>query len=194
MWPIGISIILLYVDVSPGPHLLLKQCTYIFLTAPTHICCDNCVAMDVAQMADVIIPPDKCPVTPMTSNQEVDPGVHVTPSKSTNANGKRSMTTLMESRPPVRHHQGSHLKDTRNFLLNWCLKTIQNHYTPGPFTLAALMPDSIVKTLVSLRHVDSLETMHNTIQWAFVERHGEAVLEVLRKLDTFLFNQCESAK
>ncbi len=137
--------------------------------------------------------PDERPITP-TTNQDIESGVHVTPSKSVNGNGKRSMTTSTEPRPLARHRQGSHLKDARNVLSNWRLKTVRNHYTPGPFTLAGFMPDSIVKTLASLRHINSLEAMHSTIQWTFTDRHGEEVIEVLRKLDTFVLDQRESAK
>lgn len=139
------------------------------------------------------MPPERSVTPTVSAPNPAETTVHATPSKSVNANGKRTMTTS-EPRPPPRHRQGDHLKDAQNVLYNWRLKTVRTCYTPGPFTLAAFMPDSVIKTLASLRTIVSLEIMQDTIRWAFIDRHGKEVLDVLQKLDTFLLEQRESVK
>ncbi|KAF8168911.1 P-loop containing nucleoside triphosphate hydrolase protein [Pholiota molesta] len=157
---------------------------------PTHLCCDNCTIMDVDSNAVGAIAAEDRPTTPLPTHDACN-SVHSTPSKSANANGKRGMTL---SQSQARHRQGEHLKEARIALQNWRYNVVHHHYTPGPFTVAAFMPDSVIKLLASLLTIKSVDDMRDNIQWAFVDRHGDDVLGVLRRVDSFVQDRRESAK
>ena len=67
------------------------------------------------------------------------------------------------------------------------------HYCPSPITSAALLPDSILKSLASARYLQSIEDIKQHTGWAFAERHGEEVLNILRRVDESFFDSRAAA-
>jgi len=75
-----------------------------------------------------------------------------------------------------------HLKRARHTLENWRVNTVRTRY-PKAFTASDLLPDNILKTLASHRHIQTVAEMKDEVRWLFTARHGDEVLEELRKVD-----------
>ncbi|KAF9472847.1 P-loop containing nucleoside triphosphate hydrolase protein [Pholiota conissans] len=149
--------------------------------APTHICCDNCssIALDASSVQERISTPE-----PIERSDDDETDVNSTPStptKSANGNRKRIMAQPQPSKPSRRH--GPHLAQVRLSLQKWRVNTVRNSYTPGPFTNAAFMPDSVIKVLASNREIETAAQLQAAVHWAFAQRHAEDVLTVLRRVD-----------
>lgn len=119
--------------------------------------------------------PEFCP------NSSPSSSVHSSPSKSTNANGKRVM--IKSSGPATR--RGEHLKTVRAALLNWRYKTYKSHYSPSPFTSVVILPDPTLTALASNARIKSVADMQQVLKppWVFASKHGPEILELLEKLD-----------
>lgn len=164
----------------------------------THICCDNCHTTNVeasdlvpAAPAPANLRPVTPPPAPATNSDDGCGSTHTTPSKSTNANGKRA---LVQSRPVAKHRTKEYLKDARSMLQRWRFKTVRAHYTPGPFTVDSFMPDAVIKRLASRLDIQTLDNMKASVCWAFTDRHGQDVLDTLQQLDMFELAKRKAAK
>ncbi|KAK6996361.1 hypothetical protein R3P38DRAFT_2800062 [Favolaschia claudopus] len=151
-------------------------------------CCDNC--MDSASSDDSDSAPSR-PQTPVQSDSAPS-SAHSTPSKHSNANGKRPMVKRRAKRGegPVTR-RGEHLKAARTALGDWRLKTYITKYSACPFTEAGIMPDTVLTALASkrLRQVDEIESL--SPRWMLAQRHGQEVLELLQKVDQVQREQSE---
>ncbi|KAJ7905794.1 P-loop containing nucleoside triphosphate hydrolase protein [Mycena olivaceomarginata] len=127
-------------------------------------------------------PPRRAPTGPSTSGSRprtpeqpdsISSSAHSTPSKRANANGKRPMGKRGDG-PALR--RGQHLQDARDALGSWRTRTFLGRYSTSPFiTDVGILPDKILTSLASKRI--------RTVPWMFSQRHGEEVIEVLRRLD-----------
>jgi len=143
--------------------------------APTGICCDNC-----SRASPIIV---DTPKTPICASTPLDGGfpspIHLTPSKSTNLNGKRP---LVPSAGPAAR-RGDRLKHARQSILTWRSDTLLNQQ-PSPFTEEAFMPFSVIKTLASSARIQTIADMKAAaIGWALADEHGNEVLDVLKMVD-----------
>jgi superfamily II DNA helicase RecQ len=144
--------------------------------APLRECCDNCSRRDMAQT----VSDEERPVTP--NAQAESSTEHTTPSKSTNANGKRRMERSKDG-PSTR--RGEHLQNARKVLEHWRFNTKQTRYTLGSVTAEVIMPNPTLTTLASnarIRTIDDMEAMLNPL-WIMARRHGEEVLGILHEID-----------
>lgn len=147
--------------------------------APTHACCNNCdgTAINGDTNADFVSQPER-PSTPISAHPF--PGsAQASPSKSADANGKRKMVI---PKPPS-WRLGTHLENANLILENWRFKTVRTKYTPGPFTFASFLPDTVLKTLASQSSIQSVANMETSVKWIFTYKHGDEILGVLRDFD-----------
>lgn len=114
------------------------------------------------------------------------------PSTNPNANGKRPMV----ARPKrASNRRGDHLKDVRACLETWRYRKKRDAYSPSSFATSAILPDPILTVLAtktSLKTVDDLLALKTP--WIFAEKHGEEVLEVVRRVDMARKAALEQAK
>ncbi|KAJ7812305.1 hypothetical protein B0H14DRAFT_2857217, partial [Mycena olivaceomarginata] len=150
--------------------------------APTGPCCDNCIRRATGELDDgsTSDPSDNRPRTPEQPDS-ISSSAHSTPSKRANANGKRPMGKRGDG-PALR--RGQHLQDARDALGSWRTCTFLGRYSTSPFTDVGILPDKILTSLASKR-IRSLDEMAEklAVPWMFSQRHGEEVIEVLRRLD-----------
>lgn len=146
---------------------------------PTHICCDVCNPPSVDAY-------DERPTTPDVSSPSSPP---LTPSKSPNINGKRS---LVPSQPTAPTHtppkqpgprRGTHLENARTSLFAWRLRTKQARYSPSSITATSLISDATIRSLASARHITTIEAIREHTGWIYAERHGDELLELLKRVD-----------
>jgi len=109
--------------------------------------------------------------------------------KHVNANGKRVLV-----RPRRTHRQKTHLEEARACLETWRFKTVSDRYTPGPFTACSFLPDSVLKTLASASHIQTVEQLKSEVNWLFADRHGEELLAILCELDDWEYQQRQRVK
>jgi hypothetical protein len=143
--------------------------------APTHICCDNCARMELDQEDS-----DSRPRTPDRLSESSS--AHTTPSKTTNVNGKRPMERSKDG-PATR--RGEHLQNVRHALERWRFKTKRDRYSPSSVTAVTILPDPTLTTLASNARIRTVEDMQNCINppWVMAQRHGNEILEILKRLD-----------
>jgi hypothetical protein len=108
--------------------------------------------------------------------------VHTTPSKTTNTNGKRPMERSKDG-PATR--RGEHLQNVRYALERWRFKIKRDRYSPSSVTAIAILPDPTLTTLASNARIRTVEDMNGCINppWIMAQRHGNEVLEIIKKLD-----------
>lgn len=70
-------------------------------------------------------------------------------------------------------------------LERWRFKTKRSRYTPSSTSAVTLMPDPILNIVASNRRIRTLGDFDVMLDppWIFGSRHGEEVLELLRRLD-----------
>ncbi|KAK7043414.1 bloom syndrome, partial [Favolaschia claudopus] len=145
--------------------------------APTGPCCDNCAeSMDSDDGSSR-------PQTPVQSDSAPS-SAQSTPSKHSNANGKRPMVRKRAKRgegPTTR--RGDHLKAARTALSDWRLKTYLAKYSTSPFTETGIMPDTVLTALASKRiqHVGEMQSLSPS--WMLARRHGQEVILLLQRVD-----------
>lgn len=152
------------------------------------ICCDRCAeqllaAAEKERLTTMDHNDDERPHTPVSQSESFPGSPHSTPSKTTNRNGKRVMTHDSRSGPATR--RGEHLKNVRSALENWRFKIKMCQYSPGPFLSMAILPDKTLTTLASNARIKTIDDMKEVLNppWIFVERHGQEVLDMLKRLD-----------
>jgi hypothetical protein len=120
----------------------------------------------------------------------------MTPSKSTNANGKRPMQHPSDSDGPA-IRRGEHLANVRAALNTWRYNTKRTSHTLGSVTAEVVMPNDILTKLATnarLRTVEDIEAAITKPRWIFTRRHGMEVLALLADLDRAERNARERAK
>ncbi|KAJ7753109.1 hypothetical protein DFH07DRAFT_683723, partial [Mycena maculata] len=117
---------------------------------------------------------------PMTPDQSSPPSsAHSTPSKNTNANGKRPI--VRRNGPKTRRKD--HLQTARAALERWRLGVLLERYQKSSIREAAIMPDPVLTALASHR-IDSPDTLKElSPSWMLARWHGEEILEILRRVD-----------
>ncbi|KAJ7875583.1 P-loop containing nucleoside triphosphate hydrolase protein [Mycena olivaceomarginata] len=147
--------------------------------APTGPCCDNCIRRATGELDDGSTSGSR-PRTPEQPDS-ISSSAYSTPSKRANANGKRPMGKRGDG-PAL--SRGQHLQDARDALGSWRTRTFLRRYSTSPFTDVGILPDKILTSLASKR-IRSLDEMAEklAVPWMFSQRHGEEVIEVLRRLD-----------
>jgi chemotaxis protein histidine kinase CheA len=193
-----------YFDNPPRPY-----CEYSLLnvTESDHILqacsCDNGLSRrsvddDVASVSShATEQSDACEPRPQTPEQDLlflPDSVHSTPSKSHNSNGKRSM--VMEKASKMSNRRGNHLKHVRSELECWRFETKAKRYSPSPVTAAAILPDPILTTLASNARIQTLDDMDAVLnpRWIMTKRHGQEVLDLLKRLDEIEITERERTK
>ena len=85
--------------------------------------------------------------------------------------------------PSIR--RADHLKSARLALLEWRMKTKRMLYSPSPFTASTILPDMFLTTLASNARIQTVEDIAATLKkpWMLLDKHGEEVLDILRKVD-----------
>lgn len=91
--------------------------------------------------------------------------------------------------------RGEHLKNIRLALENWRLNTKMRRYSPSSFTAVVILPDKNLTTLASkrLKTLDDLKAALSP-PWIFADRHGQEVLDLLKKMDDAEKEKRENAK
>ncbi|KAK7020810.1 hypothetical protein R3P38DRAFT_2781447 [Favolaschia claudopus] len=113
-----------------------------------------------------------------TQNPSPASSAHSTPSKTKNANGKRTMTS---SEPKTRRKE--HLKLAREALERWRLKIFLHRYSKSSLPEVGIMPDQILTSLASKRVASLEEMLQLRPCWMLARRHGQEVLATLRQVD-----------
>lgn len=112
---------------------------------------------------------------------EVTP--HPSPSKSTNANGKRALrdTTTFQGK----RRRAEHLAAAKRALQAWRLETFSSLYSPSSFTAVAILPDDNLTTLASDAQIKTLEDLSVMLKprWILAKKHGQEILDLLKQLD-----------
>lgn len=140
------------------------------------------------------------PVTPSRSIRSLTPNTSAslsppaTPSKSADENGKRKMHTMPAPIKLPASRRGDFLAMARTALITWRFKTMRAQYYPSSYTSAALLPDSVIKTLSSAAHIRTIDDIKANTQWLFVDRHGSDILRVLKRIDDAEVARKESVK
>jgi len=90
-----------------------------------------------------------------------------------------------KSRGSVLTRRGDHLKHARQALEDWRHNIYLSRYTPSPFTIEAILPDTVLTTLASNMRIQSTVEMVSLLEsrWMLTEWHGNEVLNVLRQVD-----------
>jgi bloom syndrome protein len=89
---------------------------------------------------------------------------------------------MVQPKLPTRR-TGKHLENANLILENWRFKTVRTKYTPGPFTFASFLPETVLKTLASHSNIQSVHDMKISVKWIFADKHGDEILALLRDLD-----------
>lgn len=129
----------------------------------------------------------------------IQPSPPASPSKSTNPNGKRvlmSASVPLEptSVKPLAARRGPLLEQARDVLHAWRLRTKQARYSPSSVTAVSLLPDSVIRSLASARHITDVQALCMHTGWIYAERHGDEVLGILQRIDGAAAAQKEAAK
>jgi hypothetical protein len=108
---------------------------------------------------------------------------HPSPSKSTNANGKRVLqdnTTFQ-----CKRRRAEHLAAAKKALQAWRLETFCRLYSLSSITAVAILPDDNLTTLASDAQIKSLEDMSMLLKprWILVKKHGQEILDLLKRVD-----------
>ena len=84
---------------------------------------------------------------------------------------------------------GDHLKNVKKALVEWRFKTRRASYKHTSLKAENVLPDPVLKSIASRRRgiktIDDLRRELST-PWHYLDRHGEEVLQLVRKLDTDL--------
>ncbi|KAJ7782372.1 P-loop containing nucleoside triphosphate hydrolase protein [Mycena maculata] len=151
---------------------------------PTGDCCDNCIR----RAAVAPVQPQERPTTPDQSSPPSS--AHSTPSKNTNANGKRPIVR----RNGPRTRRKDHLQTARVALERWRLRVFLERYQKSSVPEAAIMPDPVLTALAS-RRIDSPNALKElSPSWMLAQRHGEEILEILRRVDEGVWVEKEREK
>ncbi|KII90534.1 hypothetical protein PLICRDRAFT_157733 [Plicaturopsis crispa FD-325 SS-3] len=177
---------------SPGPR-----------KHPTGACCDNCVQAaannEPSHDSDDGSDEDESDTTSSADSSSASDSDNDT----VNANGKRTIRSREKgarkrcATGPKRagKRRGQHLQDVRAALETWRYRKKRDEYTPSSFGASALLPDLILTALASntsLNTVDDLSSLK--IPWMFAKKHGDEVLDIVRRVDTARKQVLDSAK
>ncbi|KAI0369783.1 P-loop containing nucleoside triphosphate hydrolase protein, partial [Pilatotrama ljubarskyi] len=72
-------------------------------------------------------------------------------------------------------------------LRDWRREIYAKDFSPSSFTSEVILPDEIIRSLTYHAHILSLDALREHFsqgQWTFLPRYGQAVLDVLHKVDT----------
>ncbi|KII93854.1 hypothetical protein PLICRDRAFT_77008, partial [Plicaturopsis crispa FD-325 SS-3] len=154
--------------------------------APTGACCDNCI--EAAAKDDTSHDSDHN----STGDDSDAASQHTENTSSADSSSDKRRAT-----GPKRagKRRGQHLQDVRVALETWRYRKKRDEYTPSSFGASALLPDLILTALASntsLKTVDDLSSLK--IPWMFAKKHGDEVLEIVRRVDTARKQVLDSAK
>ncbi|KAF9038723.1 hypothetical protein BJ165DRAFT_1531786 [Panaeolus papilionaceus] len=132
---------------------------------------------------DTIAAPATLPPSPaVTPSILIDSESDVTPSRDPNSNGKPPMTT----KPPggarrTRDHRSSAVAA----FTRWRFRIKEQHYLPGPFTAAAILPDPILNKLASHTTLQTLGDLESVYPdgWFLGHCHFDEAMEVLSRVN-----------
>ena len=160
------------------------------LTEPTGPCCDRCIQQSANDRPQT---PTRTAQTDSEPSQLHSASLESSPSKTINQNGKRRMGPRSET-PKVRRDE--HLKKAWAVLEKWRFNTKRAHYTPSSFTASALLPDTTLTALASNGTIRTLTDLKDALKtpWIFADRHGEEVIQLLRKVDEERLQEMEAKK
>ncbi|KAJ7512821.1 P-loop containing nucleoside triphosphate hydrolase protein, partial [Mycena galericulata] len=144
---------------------------------PTGDCCDNCVRLSMPAPQAAPQQPTQRPTTPEQTSPPSS--TQSTPSKHVNANGKRPM---VRGKGP-RTRRKDHLKQARDALERWRQRIYLEKYAKSSVPDVGIMPDTVLTSLASKRFDTVDELKVHTPTWMLARRHGEEVLQVLRRVD-----------
>lgn len=99
---------------------------------------------------------------------------------------------MQRSADGPKNRRKEHLKMAREALERWRLKTYLDKYSKSCFPEVGIMPDQVLTSLASNR-VNTVEEM-KALSWMLARRHGEEVLNVLRRIDQHVREQKEQEK
>ncbi|KAJ7572842.1 P-loop containing nucleoside triphosphate hydrolase protein [Mycena floridula] len=150
-------------------------------TEPTGLCCDRpkCKYVLVPSVSVDVPANISPPQTPVQNTIELS-SAHSTPSKSTNANGKRVMTQTRGQGPATRGK--AHLKEAKEVLQQWRSKTAREVYPDSSLGAEVILPDSILGKLATHARWKTPEDLI-PLEWMLAPLHSTDVLEVLKTLD-----------
>ncbi|KAI9459547.1 hypothetical protein HD554DRAFT_2176944 [Boletus coccyginus] len=89
------------------------------------------------------------------------------------------------SKPHISHRTQQHLQDIRHVLWDWCVKTQCHDFPHSMFTTTTILPDPVLTTIASNRQLKMSDDLQLSLptSWAFIERYGQQVLNLVAKLD-----------
>ncbi|KAH7925762.1 hypothetical protein BV22DRAFT_1128801 [Leucogyrophana mollusca] len=156
---------------------------------PTGNCCDNCSRLDAQATLATPSPQSLALIptlhSPASSSSELSSDDE-TPSSKPNTSGKRPMEPTAEPRRDATRRTQDHLQAARTALQSWRIKTRERDFPHSSFTAALILPDQPLTTIASNRHLTySLDELKQGVSgmWALVDRYGQDVIDVLKRLD-----------
>lgn len=90
------------------------------------------------------------------------------------------------SDPQPRYRQGLYRENAALALQRWRSTMGQTRYANAPFRVSVYLPDYVIKILsrhANLKTVADIKELKMSPPWAFVDRHGEELLAILRNHD-----------
>lgn len=103
----------------------------------------------------------------------------------------------MQSKPAgPANRRAEHLKDARAALERWRFRTVLDHYSLTSVTAAAILPDKILTALASNARIKTVEDMGEMLTpcWMLASRHGQEVVDLLKRSDAAYLAERESKK
>ena len=85
-----------------------------------------------------------------------------------------------------KRRRGQHLATAKDALRQWRIEQACTCYPRRSFSLKAILPDDLLTSLASdarVRTLPDVRAKADKVGWAFFDRHGQQVLDVLRKVD-----------
>ena len=89
-----------------------------------------------------------------------------------------------------------HLQDVRAALVSWRLKTATRDFPFSSFTSAVILPDPILTSIASNCRLTSIHDLATLlpVKWMFLERYGDEILTLVRRMDDKDRERCETKK
>lgn len=89
------------------------------------------------------------------------------------------------SKPHISRRTQQHLQDVRHALRDWRVKTRRHDFPHSTFTATAILPDPVLTTIASNRQLKTSDDLRLSLPtpWAFIDRYGQQVLNLVAKLD-----------
>ncbi|KAF5363029.1 hypothetical protein D9758_012611 [Tetrapyrgos nigripes] len=152
-------------------------------TAPTGICCDNCLRKQDPNHPLLYIEPA------LSKSASKQPTNSEEPLSEPNSNGKRPMVTVPATRKDV------HLSSVRSLLEKWRYATFLEKYSSCSWGADALLPPKVLTTIATKAWLSSIDDLIGA-GWSpiFARKHGLDILERIAMVDEEHYDAVQKGK